>query len=99
MATVRVNADGWNTLNQSDRNQIEGILKKNRLLGANESIVPADVAIKEAGVQSAEGSLCKIACDAAEAAAIEACNKLSGPAKDLCIAAAKAAGDECRQNC
>lgn len=102
MADLRINESLWDAVAETDRGKIVDIMRKSRLLSGEASIVPsADQALPPEGGNSpsAEAGFCKIACDAAEAAAIEACNDLSGAAKAACIAIAQAAGEECRNNC
>ena len=98
MGEIKVSASHWAGLSQADRSRIEAILNKNRLIQADDRIVPTPgISMPEAG--ASEGGLCKTLCDVAEAAACQECNKLDGIAKDLCLAAAKAAGDLCRSKC
>lgn len=101
MRELKVNEGLWNSVSTGDRSRIAAILKKSRLLDTEGSLVPSkDVGSPEGSAPaSPEAGFCKIACDAAEAAAVEACNGLDGVAQAVCVAAAKAAGDECRKNC
>lgn len=98
MGDIKVSASHWAGLSGGDRSRIEAILNKNRLIQADDRIVPTpNVAMPEAG--ASEGGLCSVLCGVAEAAATQECNKLDGIAKDICLAATKAAGDLCRSKC
>ena len=103
MANINVNAAEWNSLTGEQQNQIMGILRRTDLLKEGDRIIadansPRVGMLAEGAVQPA-GFWCKLACNAAEAAAVAACGLLSGPAAGICIAAAHTAGELCRSKC
>jgi len=95
---IKVNEAEWNALNKTEQQKIKDIVS-GHFKGAN--IVP-DTATPASGVNT-KGLLtgpCKIACGIAEAAAVTVCAGLQNPiAVVACMAAAQAAGDECRRHC
>ena len=98
---VRVNAADWKKLGAEDQNKVtEAIQKHFRkaeiVADAGAPKARMDDVVRAGGIFSGP---CKLACDAAEAAAVAACAGLPGPAAAVCIVAAHAAGDACRNAC
>lgn len=89
--TIKVSKTDWTALDPDQQKQISKIIADN----FKETIEPTDdgVAVDQLG------SFCTMACDMAQAVAVAACGSLSSPAKDVCIMAAKAGGDLCRDHC
>ncbi len=98
---VRVNSSDWKELEAVDQAKVRQAIQKHF---ASAQIVPDPAApkakiasvVKDGGIFSGP---CKLACDAAEAAAVAACASLPGPAAAICIVAAHAAGEACRNAC
>jgi hypothetical protein len=103
MADLRIHQDALRGVSDSDQRRIEDILKNTGLLA------PQDRLVSHAGAADAldfsikfpkiPNPLCKLGCNAAEAAAVAACAALSGPAAAACIVAAHTAADYCRSRC
>jgi hypothetical protein len=103
MADLKIYADVLKDVSDSDQRRIEEILKNTGLLDAQEHVVAQtgdsdelDFRIRLPRIPRA---LCKLGCNAAEAAAIAACAALTGPAAAACIIAAHAGADRCRSKC
>lgn len=102
MGNIKVNAGEWNALTPDQRNQILGILQTTQVLGKEDRVVPdAETAAVGMSVElgGVPGWLCKLGCNAAEAAAVAACATLPPPANAVCVTAAHAAGKYCRSKC
>ena len=97
MSDLKHNANEWNSLSKEDQVKITDILRNNNLLGADENVI-ADSSVPEE-TDPEIGIPCKKICDAAEAAAMVACDRLPFPANKACRIAAHAAGDLCRKKC
>lgn len=92
---IKVNELQWNSLSQGEREQLGEVITTNF---KNASIVPtpATEAASVGNVQI-ENFVRDAACNMAQAAAVVACATIGGPiAVAVCIAAAQAAGDACR---
>lgn len=96
---LKVNAEQWQELGEAERQKIESIISG----FFHDATIVADLATpRVAEIQAFDLSspFCKAACDIVEAAAVAACASLANPiAIAACIAAAHAAGDECRRRC
>ena len=98
MPEIQVSATHWNEVSDSDRQKIIEGFRSMGLLTNDDKLVPSDEI-------SAEGwnpikDLCKIACDAAAASAVAWCTvNTAGAATALCIAAAEALREKCRDRC
>jgi hypothetical protein len=93
---IKVNDADWNGLSPEDREKIQTIVKQ--IFKQDHQIVGD----KDQVTASAEqlGSFCTFACDAAQTLAETACRALpNAPAQQVCLIAAKAAGDFCRSKC
>ncbi len=100
MVKVPVEQDMWNSLSESDREQINNIMRSTGLIGSEDSVA-AGTEADIAGIKwpKIPNPLCRLGCNAAEAAAVAACAGLSGPAAPVCIAVAHTAGEICRSRC
>ncbi|HEY4302857.1 MAG TPA: hypothetical protein VGM82_00210 [Gemmatimonadaceae bacterium] len=101
MASLKVNAQQWNSLSDDERTTIKSILADTGL-AAHGDITPDASATLDSvdGPESTESIFCTIACNVAEAAAVAACTAATGGvALTICLAAAHAAGDLCRSKC
>ena len=93
---IKVNDQEWNDISKDEQQRITDIITG---YFKDARIVP-DAATLKTAVAPQGNPFCKIGCDAAEAAAATACTNLTNPiAVAACIAAAHAAGDECRNRC
>jgi len=97
MADILVDEADWANLKPEERQQIADILRETGLIRPDDHLVgsskPADVhTFKKANAK------CILGCNAAEQAAISACVRL-GPLSSVCIKAAHAAADACRNAC
>jgi len=102
--SIKVNSTEWNNLTKDDQERVKNILAATGLLKGGVSIMPdPNAKMSAAGLGAAgfppAGPFCKIVCDLTQAAAAAACVGLPPPAAAVCIAAANAAGDVCRQQC
>lgn len=98
---LKVNKDEWEGLPANERKQIEAIIS-GHFKGTRIVVDPSAPRFSPAGTGAITSGnvLCKVACTAAEAAAVAACALLVNPiAVAACIAAAHVAGDECRKQC
>lgn len=89
---VEVNQADWNGLSDDDRKKIEEIISDNF---KGETITASDAAAASAAGNPA----CEMACSIAQAAAMNACRNLPSPGAEICMIAARAAGDACRSRC
>ncbi|MDQ0838912.1 hypothetical protein [Sphingomonas faeni] len=88
---IKVSKNEWMALSAEQQTQIAGIIDTNF---AGQTIEPA-----EGGTAIVQvGSVCEIACDVAQSAAISECKKLPF-GRSICIAIAKEAGSYCRDQC
>jgi len=103
MADLKMPADTLKGVSDSDQRRIEEILKNTGLLDAQDHVVAqtgdSDELEFRIRFPRIPRPLCKLGCNAAEAAAIAACAALSGPAAAACIIAAHAGADLCRRKC
>ena len=101
---IKVNSSDWKGLSNEDQEKITNLLKVTGLMKSGSNITP-DETIKTAAMDldttsvAAAWPWCTIACNVGEAAAVAACATFSGPAAAVCVAAAHAAGQVCRDNC
>ena len=107
MANIPVHQASWQGLSQDDKTRITEIMKNAGLIDQGDNLV-AHPNPAEAAQQMAEfkfswpqipNSICKLGCNAAEAAAVAACASLTGPLAGICSSVAHAAGDFCRSRC
>lgn len=105
MSSIAVNADQWRSLSEQEQAQITQIMKSVGLLGENDFIEPSSesppINTVEFPIPNPGEEICKIGCDVAQAAAVTACAAVPGGAIAIaiCITAAQAVGDICRDNC
>lgn len=103
MANIEINEAVWNRLSDAEKAQVTESLQKNRLLLDGDSItgnpsVSAPAPGEEGLLDDFGSGLCKIACDAAAAAAIAALT-LTGPALAAALVVIAAARQACRDGC
>jgi len=102
---IKMDRKQVDSLSDSDRTQIESILKKNRLILPNQSIKSADefkgfLGLPDIKIPDLKVEACKAACDVSMIAAISACSGLSsGTLTAACTAAAVVARDSCKNGC
>jgi hypothetical protein len=92
---IKVNSTEWSGISDADRKKIQDITDS--FFKAQHTFVPVEGARATEAI--AANPFCTAACSIAEAAAVAACAALSGPAIPICIAAAHAAGQLCRDRC
>lgn len=98
---IRVNADAWNNLGQDQQEEINRILAESGLAG--NVVADPDAPDPQAGAAGLKfpggGGFCKILCDLGAQAAKLACMRLPPPAQPICIAAADAGAEVCKNKC
>lgn len=99
MADIAVNDQDWSKLSNEDQMKINEILKTSGLISDGDAAVGASQPSALKPAWHIPNPLCKLGCNAAEAAAIAACATLSGPAAAVCVVAAHTAADYCRSRC
>jgi hypothetical protein len=99
MADVIVARQVWDPLSDDEKARITDVLRHSGALPAGDRIVSGDNQPFLRPNFHIPNPLCKLACNAGEAAAIAACASLSGPAAAACIVAAHTAADYCRSRC
>ena len=90
--TITVNRQEWEKLDADQQQQIGAIIGEHF---EGQTIAAAD----GNEVAASTVSVCEVACDLAQAEAIKACKKLPSWGRDICIIAAKEAGNYCREQC
>jgi len=99
MADVTVARQVWDPLSDDDKARVTDVLRHSGVLPAGDRIVSGDNQPFLRPNFHIPNPLCKLACNAGEAAAIAACASLPGPAAAACIVAAHTAADYCRSRC
>jgi len=106
MADIKVNMQQWNSVSIADQEIIIKGLRESGALKIGDNIV-ADPAVQPFDENAhfvlkwnPFEDLCKMACDTAAAAAFTWCSaNTAGAATVVCMAAAEAARNACRDNC
>ena len=102
---VKVNDSDWSSMSTDEQNNLKNVVSayfKDAQIVPDPSVPSSSSksAVPLSGGLNISNPFCKGACDIAEAAAIAACAAVGGPiAVAACIAAAKVAGDACRDAC
>ncbi|NTZ63875.1 hypothetical protein G6L24_26645 [Agrobacterium tumefaciens] len=97
MAEVHVDSSIWDRLSSDEQKQITDILRGTGLIGPADQLVGASKPTEVNTFKKANPK-CILGCNAAEQAAVTACVSL-GPLATVCISAAHAAADACRNAC
>ena len=102
---IKLNADQWNGLSDQDKKRMTQIISghfKGSTIAPDANVAPVNVPVQPQGglIPGFKNPFCTAACDIGQAAAVAACSALSGGvAIAICVAAAQAAGDACRDSC
>jgi len=106
MANIKVNQAQWSSLAADEQNAIVEVLRKAGSLKIGDRIIPDDnhPAFDDKNFMSLDFNplkpICEAACDAVAATAAAACTaNTSGVGLAVCLAAAEAARQECRNRC
>jgi hypothetical protein len=99
MAHVHVNENDWKKLSKEDQERITGIMRSTGLIKHSDHLVGAPAPLVRAAKFAAANPTCVLGCNAAEAAAVAACQLIPAPGNAICVAVAHAAADYCRGQC
>jgi hypothetical protein len=115
MEGTKLVVEGWNSVSDKEKAQIEFILKSSGAVSgdftieadptkpefaAAESFEKTESWFSSVWVDNVRGPLCRTGCDTAAATAAAACTGISsGAGVAACIAAAELARQVCRRNC
>jgi hypothetical protein len=99
MANVHVNESDWNKLSKEHKDRITEIMRSTGLIAHGDNLVGAPTPHPRAAKFAEANPTCVLGCNAAEAAAVAACQVVPAPGNLICVAIAHAAADYCRSRC
>jgi hypothetical protein len=99
MAQVHVNENDWKKLSKEDQERITGIMRATGLIKHSDHFVGAAAPPARPARFAEANPACVLGCNAAEAAAVAACQLIPAPGNVICVAIAHAAADYCRGQC